>query len=122
MSNHTTSDSLDQLRERLAEFAERRDWQQFQSPKNLSMALIAETAELIEHFQWLSEKDSWNLAPQKRAEVGSELADILIYLIRTADQLGIDLIAAANSKILLNEARYPVDKVRGKALRAEDYE
>lgn len=122
MNDQSTRDSLDRLRARLADFADRRDWQRFQSPKNLSMALIAEAAELIEHFQWLSEHESWNLAPQKRAEVGQELADILIYLIRTADQLGIDLISAANSKILVNEERYPVEKVRGKALRAEDYE
>lgn len=116
------SDSLELLRVRLAEFAAARDWETFHSPKNLAMALIAEAAELIEHFQWLTEEQSRSLAPDKRVEVRLELADILIYLIRTADQLGIDLIEAANDKIHINEQRYPVDKVRGKALRAEEYD
>lgn len=115
-------DSLEQLRSQLAEFANRRDWQQFHSPKNLSMALIAEAAELVEHFQWLTEDQSWNLEPPKQSEVRLELADILIYLIRTADQLDIDLIAAAREKIAINERRYPVEKVRGSARRAEEYE
>ena len=116
------NDSLEQLRLRLAEFAEIRDWQQFHSPKNLAMALIAETAELVEHFQWLTEKQSRDLAPEKRSAVSLELADILIYLIRIADQLNVDLIAAATDKIEINEQRYPAEKVRGKAFRAEEYE
>jgi len=115
-------DSLEQLRLRLAEFAEKRDWQQFHSPKNLAMALIAETAELVEHFQWLTEKQSWELGVEKLSAVSLELADILIYLIRIADQLDVDLIMAATDKIEINEKRYPADKVRGKALRAEEYE
>ena len=115
-------DSLEQLRLRLAEFADNRDWQQFHSPKNLAMALIAETAELVEHFQWLTEKQSRDLEPEKRSVVSLELADILIYLIRIADQLNVDLIAAATNKIEINEKRYPAEKVRGKASRAEEYE
>jgi len=115
-------DSLEQLRLRLAEFAEKRDWQQFHSPKNLAMALIAEAAELVEHFQWLTQKQSGNPSPEKRSAVSLELADILIYLIRIADQLDIDLIAAATDKIEINEKRYPAEKVRGKAFRAEEYE
>jgi NTP pyrophosphatase (non-canonical NTP hydrolase) len=115
-------DSLEQLRHELAAFADRRDWQAFHSPKNLAMALIAEAAELVEHFQWLSEEESRQLDADKLAEVRLELADILIYLIRTADQLGIDLIAAANDKIVINENRYPVEKVRGKAGRAADFD
>ena len=122
MNDMRVSDSLEQLRRRLSEFARQRDWEQFHSPKNLSMALIAEAAELIEHFQWLSEEESRRLEPAKRAEVRLELADILIYLIRTADQLGVDLLAAANEKITINESRYPVEKVRGKAHRADEYE
>ena len=116
------NDSLEQLRLRLAEFAEIRDWQQFHSPKNLAMALIAEAAELVEHFQWLTQKQSGNPSPEKRSAVSLELADILIYLIRIADQLDIDLIAAATDKIEINEKRYPAEKVRGKAFRAEEYE
>ena len=115
------TDSLEQLRHRLAEFARQRDWEQFHSPKNLSMALIAEAAELVEHFQWLSEDESRNLAAGKKNEVRLELADILIYLIRSADQLDVDLIQAAHDKIALNEKRYPADKVYGQAKRAEEY-
>jgi len=122
MSTDQQPDSLEQLRVQLAAFADLRDWQQFHSPKNLAMALIAEVAELIEHFQWLTEEQSRQLTPGKKAAVRLELADILIYLIRTADQLDIDLVAAALDKIRINEQRYPVDKVHGKALRAEEYD
>ena len=112
--NDTPADSLEHLRRKLAEFARRREWEQFHSPKNL--------AELVEHFQWLSEEQSRGLPADKLAEVRLELADILIYLIRTADRLDIDLIAAAEDKIAINERRYPVEKVRGKAKRAADYD
>ncbi len=115
------TDSLEILRQRLAEFARARDWEQFHSPKNLSMALIAEAAELVEHFQWLTEEQSYQLSDGKRQEVAMELADILIYLIRTADRLDVNLIAAAQEKIQHNETRYPVEKVRGSARRAEEY-
>lgn len=115
-------DSLESLRQTLADFARRRDWDQFHSPKNLSMALIAEAAELVEHFQWLSDEQSRNLSPDKHREVAMELADILIYLVRTADKLGIDLVASAYDKIAHNEQRYPAEKVRGKALRAAEYD
>ena len=122
MNGNQQSDSLEQLRRQLAEFADKRDWQQFHSPKNLCMALIAEAAELVEIFQWLTEEQSWQLEAEKKLDVSLELADILIYLIRTADQLDIDLIASALNKIKINEQRYPVDKVRGKAMRAEEYD
>ncbi len=121
MNHLTDTDSLEQLRRQLARFADERDWQQFHSPKNLSMALIAEAAELVEHFQWLSEAQSHSLDNEKLSQVRLELADILIYLIRTADQLNIDLISAANDKIAINSERYPVEKVKGKAGRAEDF-
>lgn len=117
----TRPDNLECLRRRLADFAAARDWDQFHSPKNLSMALIAEAAELVEHFQWLSEAASHALPPAKQAEVRLELADILIYLIRLGDKLGVDLIAAANDKIALNEQRYPAERVRGDARRASEY-
>ncbi len=116
------SDSLEALRLRLAQFAQARDWEQFHSPKNLSMALIAETAELVEHFQWLSDEASYRIEGEKRHEVEMEMADILIYLIRCADRLEIDLVAAANAKCSHNEARFPVDKVRGRAVRGRDVE
>ncbi|HEX9801974.1 MAG TPA: nucleotide pyrophosphohydrolase [Gammaproteobacteria bacterium] len=116
------ADSLEELRRRLAAFARERDWEQFHSPKNLSMALIAEAAELVEHFQWLSEEQSYRLSAEKLEEVRLELADIQIYLIRIADRLGVDLVQAARDKTEVNERRYPADRVRGDARRASEYD
>ncbi len=121
MGSETSVDSLEQLRQRLAEFASARDWDQFHAPKNLSMALIAEAAELVEHFQWLTEAQSRNLDQQRLGEVRLELADILIFLVRIADKLDVDLIKATTDKIAINEQRYPVDRVRGSAMRAQEY-
>ena len=115
------ADSLEQLRARLAGFARERDWEQFHSPKNLAMALIGEAAEVVEHFQWLTQEQSSRLPPDKREEVALELADILIYLVRMADQLDIDLLASARRKIQVNENRYPAARVRGDARRASEY-
>jgi len=105
--------NLNDLMLRLRDFAQARDWDQFHSPKNLSMALSAEVAEIIEHFQWLTEEQSKNLPKDKLEEVETELADTLIYLVRLADKLHIDLLAAAQSKIEANEKKYPVDKTKG---------
>lgn len=116
------ADSLEQLRKRLAAFASERDWEQFHSPKNLSMALIAEAAELVEHFQWLSEEQSYQLSPEKLEEVRLELADIQIFLIRIADQLSVDLVQAAQDKTDINERRFPVERVKGVAGRGTDFE
>ncbi|MES9855705.1 MAG: nucleotide pyrophosphohydrolase [Sedimenticola sp.] len=116
-----TPDSLQQLNQRLLEFARKRDWEQFHSPKNLSMALIAECAELVEHFQWLSEEQSMVLSGEKKEAVTLELADILIYLVRCAERLDVDLIDAANRKIAINEQRYPAQQVKGDARRASEY-
>ncbi len=91
------------------------------SPKNLSMALSAEVAEIIEHFQWLTEEQSKNLPQDKLDEVKTELADTFIYLIRLADKLDIDLLAAAISKIELNEQKYPVEKAKGNAKKYTEY-
>jgi dCTP diphosphatase len=115
------ADSLYSLSRQLAEFAQVRDWEQFHSPKNLSMALIAETAELVEHFQWLTQEQSAQLPVDKLEEVRMELADIQIYLLRIAERLGVDLLAAAQEKMALNEHRFPVDKVKGSARRAAEY-
>lgn len=106
---------LNDLKLRLREFAKERDWDQFHSPKNFSMALIVECAELVEHFQWLSDEQSKSLSPDTLEEVRLEMADIFIYLIRLADKLDIDLIEAANDKILLNAKKYPVEKSKGLA-------
>lgn len=116
------SDELAGLRDRLREFARARDWDQFHTPKNLSMALIAEAAELVEHFQWLTPEQSADLPPDKLAAVRHELADILVYLVRIADKLNVDLLTAAGEKMAINEHRYPADRVRGDARRAAEYE
>jgi NTP pyrophosphatase (non-canonical NTP hydrolase) len=119
---HSGPDSLERLNARLLRFAQERDWEQFQSPKNLAMALAGEAGELLEHFQWLTEEQSADLSPEKRRAVGYELADILNYLVRLAQRLDIDLLAVTDEKIAINERRYPADKVRGDARRASEYE
>ena len=98
---------LESLRDQLRTFAADRDWDQFHSPKNLAAALAVEAAELLEHFQWLTEAQSQQLPPEALAAVRAEVADVLLYLIRISDKLGIDLIAAANAKIVSNAAKYP---------------
>lgn len=109
--------SLEQIKERLRTFTTARDWDQFHSPKNLAMAMIVEAAELVEHFQWLTEDQSQTLPPDKLAEVEQEIADIQIYLIRLADKLDIDMEQAVNAKMELNEKKYPAEKVRGRAVK-----
>lgn len=98
---------------RLRQFAAERDWEQFHAPKNLAMALAVEAAELMEPFQWRSVADSETLDESTQEAVALELADVLLYTVRLADRLGIDLNAAAWRKIALNEQRYPADKARG---------
>lgn len=112
---------LDKLKLQLRQFAADRDWDQFHSPKNLSMALIVEAAELVEHFQWLTEEQSVNLSASKLKEVEEELADIFIYLVRSADRLGINLIEAAQQKIQKNEQKYPAHMVKGSSKKSTEY-
>jgi dCTP diphosphatase len=104
---------LDQLRDALRVFAEERDWDQFHAPKNLAMALSAEAGELLETFQWLTEEQSRSLAPEALAAASDEIADVLLYLIRLCDKLGIDPVAAAHRKLAANAGKYPVEKARG---------
>jgi dCTP diphosphatase len=123
MSDDFASGSPDQLRilrDKLRQFAEERDWNQFHSPKNLAMALSVEAAELMEHFQWISEAESQALPIEKREKVREEVADVFLYLIRLADKLEIDLSAAAVEKIEVNASKYPVQKVRGNSKKYTD--
>jgi NTP pyrophosphatase (non-canonical NTP hydrolase) len=115
-------DCLDDLNRKLLAFARERNWEQFHSPKNLSMALAGEAGELLEHFQWLSEAASTQLGVEKKDQVAMEMADILIYLIRLSERLDVDLVDAAYRKMAINQARYPAEQVRGDARRAEEYE
>ena len=108
-----SSDSLTDLTTQVRQFADERDWQQFHSPKNLASALIVEAAELLEHFQWLTATESESLDAAKRAEVELEMADVLIYLVRLADRLDIDLIDAAAKKLAINAQKYPVEQAKG---------
>jgi NTP pyrophosphatase (non-canonical NTP hydrolase) len=107
------ADSLIELRQKIDAFVNERDWAQFHSPKNLAMAMIVEAAELVEHFQWDTIQESYDLSAEKRQEVAHELADTFVYLLRLAEVTGIDLIQAANDKIALNAIKYPVDKAKG---------
>ncbi|MEE9309650.1 MAG: nucleotide pyrophosphohydrolase [Cocleimonas sp.] len=108
---------LESIKLRLREFAKERDWDQFHSPKNFSMALIVECAELVEHFQWLTDEQSKRLPENTRNEVSLEMADIFIYLIRLADKLDVDLLETVDRKMALNAEKYPVDKAKGLATK-----
>jgi dCTP diphosphatase len=105
--------NIESLKVDLRAFAAERDWAQFHSPKNLAAALTVEAAELLEHFQWLTEEQSKRLSPNKLAEVSDELADVMLYLIQIADKLGVDLLQVAAAKLEKNRAKYPVDRSRG---------
>jgi NTP pyrophosphatase (non-canonical NTP hydrolase) len=94
--------TLTELRDELRRFAAERDWERFHSPKNLAMALTAEAAELVEHFQWRSQP-----RPESLDEIGQEMADVLIYLVRLADRLDADLLAATERKMEINAGRFP---------------
>lgn len=107
------SDPLLDLRDALRRFADERDWDQFHSPKNLAAALAVEAAELLEHYQWTE-------TAADPAKVREELADVLLYLIRLADKLDVDLAAAAHDKIGINAKKYPADKARGSARKYTD--
>ena len=113
---------MQSLSDQLLAFARARDWEQFHSPKNLSMALAGEAGELLAHFQWLTETQSRSLDAKKTRAVSLEMADIYIYLLRLAEVLGVDLDAAAREKMLINDRRYPADRVRGDARRADEWD
>ena len=106
---------FESLRDKLRDFAAERDWDQFHSPKNLAMALAGEAGELLETFQWLTEEQSRRPAPETLAAAGEEIADVLLYLVRLGDKLGIDPVAAAHAKLVANARKYPVDTARGNA-------
>src|SRR5262245_16785739 len=116
MSESDKSTTIAELRKLIADFVAERDWSQFHSPKNVSMALAIEAAELMEHFQWLTTEASRELAndPQKLAEVGEELADVIGYSFALANELGIDVASAIRTKMVKNAEKYPADKYRGR--------
>ena len=113
---------LETLRDDLRRFTAERDWEQFHSPKNLAMALAGEAGELLEVFQWRTEAESRALDARAKAAAAEEIADVLLYLVRLGDQLGIDPAAAARAKLEENARKYPVDKARGNARKYDELE
>jgi dCTP diphosphatase len=112
---------LDDVRAAIRAFIEERDWEQFHSPKNLAMALSVEVAEIVEHFQWLTEEQSRNLPAGKLAELREEIGDVMIYLTELAEKLGIDPVEAARAKVEINSKKYPTTLVKGKAAKYTEY-
>ncbi|MEI8346606.1 MAG: nucleotide pyrophosphohydrolase [Pseudomonadota bacterium] len=117
-----TSELLDltELKEKLRQFAQEREWEIYHNPKNLSMALTVESAELMEIFQWLTAEETQELSVENKHKVSEELADILLYTIRLADRLNISLSQAAQEKLIKNAKKYPVEKARGNAKKYHD--
>jgi len=113
-------DGLEELKLALRRFAAERNWEQFHTPKNLAMALMIEAAEIAEHFQWTGAADAEALSADKRQAVAMEIGDTLLYLLRLADRLDIDMVAAARSKMEINAVRYPVEKAFGRAVKYTD--
>jgi dCTP diphosphatase len=111
--------NLEDIRQRLAEFARERNWDQFHTPKNLSMALAAEVAELLEIFQWLTDEQSKEIAniESEMEQIREEIADVFIYLIRLADKLDVDIEKAVLDKIAMNEKKYPVELAKDNATK-----
>jgi NTP pyrophosphatase (non-canonical NTP hydrolase) len=114
------ADSLAALEAEIDAFVLERDWAQFHTPKNLAMSVAIEAAEILEHFQWLTGEESRDLAREKRDEVGNEIGDVLIYLLRLSRTLDVDIVAAARKKLDENRRKYPVEKARGKATKYVD--
>ena len=114
MDDHTT---LTNLRQRVAEFIAARDWEQFHTPKNLSASIAIEAAEILEHFQWLTEQQAAAAMQdeEKLAAVVDEMADVVIYVLSLANALGVDVSQAVLGKLERNEERFPADEWRGKA-------
>ena len=110
------------IQQELEKFAKERDWNQYHSPKNLAMALSVEAAELLEHFQWLTQEQSAGLDAKTLEDVAAEIADIQIYLLRLADKLHINLESAVHEKIAENRRKYPTEKVKGSAAKYTAYE
>jgi dCTP diphosphatase len=124
MSAPYPESSVAELTTLVRSFAESRDWQQFHTARNLVLALVGETGELAAEFQWISD-DNIVIALQdtdKREAVGSELADVFIYLLRLSDVIGIDLAEELKKKIAINEERYPADRAKGSAAKYTAYE
>ena len=115
------SESLAELVIKLRAFAAERDWDQFHTPKNLAMSLAVEAAELMEPFQWLTPEESVKLSAVQLAHVKDEVGDVFYYLLRLCDKLGIDPVQASHEKLAKSALKYHAERVRGKALKYDEY-
>lgn len=113
---------FEKLKEKALKFRDERDWKQFHSPKNLAEGLTIEAAELMENFLWMAPEDTKNLDQKRLEMVRQELADVFLFTIYLSHELDIDLFEAAQDKIKLNAAKYPVDLVKGKSKKYTEYE
>ena len=113
MTDGTPQNPLTELRDALRDFAALRHWDQFHTPRNLAVALSVEAAELLEHFQWVQDAEVTAFDDAKREQIGEEIADVLLYLVRLADKLGLDPVDVAQRKLALNAAKYPVHLSKG---------
>ena len=112
-----TMTELEEIRRRIREFRDARDWMQFHNPKNLACSISIEANELLEHFQWKTPEESLVVTAEKKARIAHEIADVAVYLIELADNLGIDLIQAIRDKLAHNAAKYPVSRSKGSAAK-----
>ena len=112
---------MDRLRDEIARFARERDWEQFHSPKNLAMALSVEVAELLEIFQWLSEKESYQLTEKQLGQLKEEIGDVMTYLTGLAARFNLDPIECAREKMEINKLKYPADRVKGRSKKYNEY-
>lgn len=121
MNKPVLQNDLAEIREIMRQFVSERDWDKFHTPKNLATALSVEASELLEPFQWLVSGDKSELDEVKLTAIRHEMADVLVYLVRLADKLDVDLLQAVQEKMVLNRAKYPADKVRGDARKYSEY-
>ena len=118
----TSDQGLDERIVRIRQFVDERDWEQFHSPKNLAMAMIVEAAELVEIFQWMTEEQSLSLDSKNHQRAKEEIADVMVYLLRLADRLDIDVLEAIDSKLAMNQEKYPAHLVRGDSKKYSEYQ
>ena len=121
MKKPELQNDLTEIREIVRQFVNERDWDKFHTPKNLATALSVEASELLEPFQWLVSGDKSELDDAKRTAIRHEMADVLVYLVRLADKLDVDLFEAVEEKMVLNRAKYPADQVRGDSRKYSEY-
>jgi len=120
-SNDNSMNDLNQIRDRIRKFRDERDWMQFHNPKNLACSISIEANELLEHFQWSTAEESLLVAQKKKTDIAQEIADVAIYVIELADNLGIDLKRAILDKLAHNAEKYPKNVVRGSSKKYTEY-